>query len=182
MQQLHMRQSSTSESPIPPADVTSCNVNSMKGILPQHDAHLWFAELLPEGWCVGVCTKPSSTSSSKVESLPNSTITIHPEEYQWGQNNILSDNSRTSYYLGRMAIRLSLSTLLKNETMEQGNDTTDTNKNMFYTQLNEQIEQTAIRKDYYGRPSYLKSYWVQSVTRGNMLLDYLDFVHQVWMS
>ena len=110
-----------------------------------------FAELLPEGWCVGVCTQPSSVSS-KDESLLNSTITIHPEEYQWGQNNILSDTSRTSYYLGRMAIRLSLNTLLNNEPIEQDSDTTDTNKDMFYTQLNEQIEQTAIRKDYYGRP------------------------------
>ena len=150
LQQLHMQQSSTSESPIPSAaDVTS-NINSMKGV-PHHDAHLWFAELLPEGWCVGVCTQPSS-ASSKDESLLNSTITIHPEEYLWGQNNILSDTSRTSYYLGRMAIRLSLNTLLKNETMEQESDTTDTNKDVFYTQLNEQIEQTAIRKDYYGRP------------------------------
>ena len=158
-----MQQSSTSsESVMLPqsTDITN-NVKSNDG-LQQYDTHLWFTQMLPEGWCVGVCTtKPSSSAtpilSDIIEDLPslNSTTLLHSDEYSWGQSNIASDSSRTSYYLGRTAIRLSINTLIRNRTMNQENAqdlNNNSSNNTFYSQLNDQIESTAIRKDYYGRP------------------------------
>jgi len=157
-----MQQSSTSESvPLPQSTDITNNVKSNDG-LQQHDTHLWFTQMLPEGCCVGVCTtKPSSSdipilSDMIIEDLPslNSTTFLHSDEYSWGQSNIASDSSRTSYYLGRTAIRLSINTLIRNRTMDQetGQELNYNSNNAFYSQLNDQIESTAIRKDYYGRP------------------------------
>ena len=159
----NMQQSSTSsESVMLPqsTDITN-NVKSNDG-LQQHDTYLWFTQMLPEGCCVGVCTtKPSSSAtpilSDIIEDLPslNSTTFLHSDEYSWGQSNIASDSSRTSYYLGRTAIRLSINTLIRNRTMNQENAqdlNNNSSNNTFYSQLNDQIESTAIRKDYYGRP------------------------------
>ena len=157
----NMQQSSTSESVMLPqsTDITN-NVKSNDG-LQQHDTHLWFTQMLPEGCCVGVyTTKPSSSATpilpDIIEDLPslNSTTFLHSDEYSWGQSNISSDSSRTSYYLGRTAIRLSINTLIRNRTMNQdtGQDLNNNSSNAFYAQLNDQIESTAIRKDYYGRP------------------------------
>ena len=158
----NMQQSSTSsESVMLPqsTDITN-NVKSNDGS-QQHDTHLWFTQMLPEGCCVGVCTtKPSSSAtpilSDIIEDLPslNSTTLLHSDEYSWGQSNIASDSSRTSYYLGRTAIRLSINTLIRNRTMNQENeqDLNNNSSNALYAQLNDQIESTAIRKDYYGRP------------------------------
>lgn len=114
--------------------------------LPLNARH-WFTQLLPEGWCVGVCTDDESSTVSDDLSL-HSTISLHPDEYQWGLDNIASVNSRTSYYLGRMALRLSIDALLQHERM----DVDSQEKQTFCTQLNENIRSTAINKDSYGRP------------------------------
>jgi hypothetical protein len=114
--------------------------------LPLKARH-WFTQLLPEGWCVGVCTDDESSTVSDDLSLL-STIILHPDECQWGLDNIASVTSRTSYYLGRMALRLSLDALLQHESM----DVDSQEKQTFCTQLNEKIRSTAINKDSYGRP------------------------------
>ena len=154
---LQMQQSSIT------TDITNDEIDTTTR-QPQHqhhDAHLWFINMVPEGWCVGVCTTGSSTTVSSIsdnddtyKSSLNSTTLLHPEEYQWGQDNIASDTARTSYYLGRTALRLSLGTLLYNETNDQENENINNSNSdsEFYAQLHDQIQSTAIRKDYYGRP------------------------------
>lgn len=142
------------------------------------NAQHWFTQLLPEGLCVGVCTDhivaPTTMSNNGEELiLLNSTTLLHSEEYQWGKNNISSDASRTSYYLGRMALRLSLRGLLENENgvvtttdmplktdaEEEINTTTratgsitDNRESSFCNRLHDKIQTTAIMKDYHGRP------------------------------
>jgi len=116
----------------------------------QHDVYHWFTQLLPEGWCIGVCTSniaDSTNLNGEEKTTLNATKWLHSDEYHWGKNNIASDASRTSYYLGRTALRISLNTLLESEVDASKGDSAN-----FYTQLNEQIQNTAIRKDYYGRP------------------------------
>eukprot|EP00584_Thalassiosira_punctigera_P004861 CAMPEP_0172528720 /NCGR_PEP_ID=MMETSP1067-20121228/3016_1 /TAXON_ID=265564 ORGANISM="Thalassiosira punctigera, Strain Tpunct2005C2" /NCGR_SAMPLE_ID=MMETSP1067 /ASSEMBLY_ACC=CAM_ASM_000444 /LENGTH=457 /DNA_ID=CAMNT_0013312677 /DNA_START=173 /DNA_END=1546 /DNA_ORIENTATION=+ len=135
-------------------------------------AHHWFTQLLPEGLCVGVCTDravASAMSDNGEESILNSTTLLHSDEYQWGQKKIASDASRTSYYLGRMALRLALGGLSKNESGIIATDAafkTNTERqidmtrasgsrhvaNSFFNQLNDQIQINAIMKDYHGRP------------------------------
>ena len=105
--------------------------------------HHWFTQLLPEGWCVGV-----STDASLGDSSLHSTIFLHPDEYQWGVDNIASESSRTSYYLGRMALRLSLDALLQSESMDMDAQ----EKRLFFNELKDEIRSTAINKDSYGRP------------------------------
>jgi len=126
----------------------------------QHDGHLWFTELLPEGWCVGVCTDHAASVISNNDDTSNDVSPLlHPDEYEWGQNNIASDSSRTSYYLGRMALRSSLKTLLESErdsarsvAMKENNADDENTNDSFYDQLFDHIQNNAIRKDYYGRP------------------------------
>ncbi len=74
---------------------------------------------------------------------------LHPDEYRWGIDHIASDASRTSYYLGRIALRSSLGALLESEKMK-----VDSRQEMddFYNRLNHKIQSTSINKDYYGRP------------------------------
>lgn len=110
--------------------------------LPLNAQH-WFTQLLPEGWCVGV-----SNDTSVCDSSLHSTIFLHPDEYQWGVDNIASESSRTSYYLGRMALRLSLDALLQSESMDMDAQ----EKLKFCTQLKDEIHSIAINKDSYGRP------------------------------
>ena len=127
-----------------PSNDTANDTNSLENTL--EDAHHWFIETLPEGWCVGVCTSSAVDSiclSDEEKSILNSTTLLHPDEYQWGKINIASDTSRTSYYLGRMALPLSLKTLLESESCASTS---------LYAQLQDQIQTTAIKKDYYGRP------------------------------
>jgi len=142
------------------------------------NAQHWFTQLLPEGLCVGVCTNhvvaPTTMPDNGEELiLLNSTTLLHSEEYQWGKNNISSDASRTSYYLGRMALRLSLRGLLENEngvvtttdtpfktdaekeinsTTRAIGSTIESGGNSFRTRLHDKIQTTAIMKDYHGRP------------------------------
>lgn len=134
------------------AESSPSSVDSLENEV-QHNAQHWFTQLLPEGLCVGVCTAQAAASTMALvdEEQPtlNSTTLLHPDEYQWGQNNIASDTSRTSHYLGRMALRLSLKTLLESES---SNDVQYEENNPFYTQLYDKIQTTAIMKDYYGRP------------------------------
>jgi hypothetical protein len=119
----------------------------------QLDARHWFTQLLPEGWCVGVRTGYAAASAesgiNEEESSLSSIDSLHPDEYHWGQDHIASDASRTSYYLGRMALRSSLCALLdsEKEKIDSSKETGD-----FYIQLHDQIQTTAINKDYYGRP------------------------------
>ena len=132
-------------SSIQAAQSTGClsNINSSA----QLDARHWFTQLLPEGWCVGVRT---GHAADEKELALSSTDLLHPEEYRWGLDHIASDASRTSYYLGRMALRSSLGALLDSEktTIDSTRKETDD----FYIQLHDQIQTTAINKDYYGRP------------------------------
>lgn len=129
-----------------PLSTTGVNSESNK---IDHEAEQWFTQSLPEGWCVGVV---------KEGSMQNTTTTmLHPDEYQWGQDNFASDVSRTSYYLGRTALRMAIKTLLESESESainnnNGNDVSSSDNDYFYTQLFEQIQSTPIEKDYYGRP------------------------------
>lgn len=118
--------------------------------LPLSAVH-WFTQLLPEGWCVGIYTGnddvPSTMADERHESKILSDILLHADEYEWGMNNIASETSRSSYYLGRMALRLSLDVLLQNEGSEATQE-----KRIFYSELIDRIRSTAINKDFYGRP------------------------------
>ena len=96
---------------------------------------------------MGVCTEDETYISADDSSL-NSTIYLHPDEYQWGIDNIASETSRLSYYLGRMALRLSLDALLENERTDMDEQEDD----IFRTQLSDQLRSSAINKDSYGRP------------------------------
>ena len=159
------------------------------------DAHHWFTELLPEGWCVGVIGGhgPSSsgtmmmmddaettTSATTTTTTPRVTtsptinhLLLHPDEHRWGIDHITSDTSRKSYYLGRMALRSSMSVLLDNNyysqimnyssirngsSLELEDDDDDSNNNnnnnyyYYYTRLKDQICNMAINKDTHGRP------------------------------
>lgn len=136
------------QSPIEPSPSLLGGIDSPENKV-WHDPCLWFTELLPEGWCVGVCNPiAAALIASREEHLLNSTELLHPDEYQWGQKHFASDASRASYYLGRMALRSSINTLLKDDLENDMN----TGNKAFYNQLCEQIQTTAIRKDYYGRP------------------------------
>jgi hypothetical protein len=150
------------------------------------DAHHWFTELLPEGWCVGVIsghdspslssgmmmvdeaetttTTTTTTTHVKTTSLPpNNYLLLHPDEHRWGIDHIPSESSRSSYYLGRMALRSSIGTLLDNNynnintipskrnSRELAKDD-NSNNNNYYTQLQDQIRNMAINKDMHGRP------------------------------
>ena len=132
-------------SSIQAAQSTGClnNINSSAHL----DAHHWFTQLLPEGWCVGVRT---GHAADEKEGALSFTDLLHPDEYRWGLDHIASDASRTSYYLGRMALRSSLGALLDSEKTKI--DSTRKETDDFYTQLHDQIQTTAINKDYYGRP------------------------------
>jgi hypothetical protein len=114
----------------------------------QLDARHWFTQLLPEGWCVGVRSGHDSCINDEESTLSSADL-LHPDEYRWGLDHIASDASRASYYLGRMALRSSLSALLDSEKRK-----IDSRKgtNDFYNRLNDQIQSTAINKDYHGRP------------------------------
>ncbi|KAL7551533.1 hypothetical protein ACHAWF_014719 [Thalassiosira exigua] len=130
---------------------------STVGPAPKQDAHHWFTELLPEGWCVGIHTShdgASEMSRNGADAMVDASM-LHPDEYQWGQEHYLSDNSRLSYYLGRMALRSALKTLLQTKNGDETTDqsiTGDATQISFNAQIYSQIEATAIRKDYYGRP------------------------------
>ena len=158
------------------------------------DAHHWFTELLPEGWCVGVIgghgpsssgmmmmmiddaetttTTTTTTATTTTTTTPHETtsptinhLLLHPDEHRWGIDHITSDTSRKSYYLGRMALRSSMSVLLDNNhgqimkyssirngsSLELEDDDDDSN-NYYYTQLKDQICNMAINKDTHGRP------------------------------
>lgn len=101
----------------------------------------WFTLNLPEGVCVGVTTtaKYQSKDSDLPEFLPLSSA-LHDEEYDWGQENMISDASRTSFYLGRISLRSSLHKML----------TKDNNKET--EGIWEQLYNNPIRKDSFGRP------------------------------
>jgi phosphopantetheinyl transferase len=103
----------------------------------------WFTLSLPEGLCVGVTTSSNNQFRNSLElssALLPSASALHEEEYDWGQENFISDMSRTSFYLGRMALRSSLCEMLSNHNDEQAR------------KFQDQIEKTPIRKDYFGRP------------------------------
>jgi hypothetical protein len=143
------------------------------------DAHHWFTELLPEGWCVGVIsghdapsfgvmmvdkaeTTPTTTTHVKTtSSSPNNYLLLHPDEHRWGIDHIPSESSRLSYYLGRMALRSSMGVLLDNNYNKINNSSKrnsrklakdNDNNNYYYTQLQDQIRNLAINKDMHGRP------------------------------
>ena len=149
------------------------------------DAHHWFTELLPEGWCVGVIGGHGPSSSGMMIDDAETTTTphvttsptinhllLHPDEHRWGIDHITSDTSRKSYYLGRMALRSSMSVLLDNNhsqimkyssirngsSLELEDDDDSKNNNnyyyyyYYYTQLKDQICNMAINKDTHGRP------------------------------
>ncbi|KAL3769753.1 hypothetical protein ACHAW5_003021 [Stephanodiscus triporus] len=133
---------------------TQHDSKSIQSAQNQHlDARHWFTQLLPEGWCVGVRTGHAAVSAEsgihEEESSLSSIDSLHPDEYHWGRDHIASDASRTSYYLGRMALRSSLGALLDSEK-----EKIDPRKERgdFYIKLHDQIQTTAINKDYYGRP------------------------------
>eukprot|EP00984_Skeletonema_dohrnii_P001338 scaffold418_cov92-Skeletonema_dohrnii-CCMP3373.AAC.1 len=74
-------------------------------------AKQWFTYSLPEGYCVGVLSSNNSNNDSINESSSIEQL-LHPEEYKWGMTNLSAASSRTSYYLGRIALRLALQRLL----------------------------------------------------------------------
>lgn len=98
----------------------------------------WFAVSLPEGTCVGFTTDSNHQSWNTGTSKKLSPH-LHKEEYDWGQDNITSAMARTSFYLGRIALRTSL------QDMMCSNDAQT-------IQFWEQIKSNPIRKDNFGRP------------------------------
>eukprot|EP00986_Skeletonema_menzelii_P009537 scaffold4365_cov147-Skeletonema_menzelii.AAC.5 len=122
----------------------------------------WFTYSLPEGCCVGVLDSASIIPNENKEALllSSSSATaikelLHPEEYKWGQTNMSNASSRTSYYLGRVAVRLALKRLLLHD---DGNDSdsvitsSGTAARNQKRQLYEVIATNPIQKDSHGRP------------------------------
>ncbi|KAL7489296.1 hypothetical protein ACHAW6_014887 [Cyclotella cf. meneghiniana] len=109
----------------------------------------WFTLTLPEGSCVGVTTasehefleKNQRTAALSLSSL------LHEKEFAWGQENILSDTSRTSFYLGRMALRYSLREMLHLSDDDTNEESRRKNQSFW-----RQIQANPIKKDSYGRP------------------------------
>ncbi|KAL7513388.1 hypothetical protein ACHAXN_010469 [Cyclotella atomus] len=101
----------------------------------------WFTVSLPEGTCVGLNTAVGYNGANidKSSTFHTSPL-LHDEEHEWGQENIKSDASRTSFYLGRMALRSSLHEMLHSESNDGANKIWD------------QIKDNPIRKDNFGRP------------------------------
>ncbi len=87
------------------------------------------------------------------QSLPHREL-LHPEEYTWGQTNMISSNSRTSYYLGRIALRLALKRLLLLD--DDDDDGLQPQQKKQQQKLNqklwEEIITNPIQKDSFGRP------------------------------
>eukprot|EP00577_Skeletonema_sp_RCC1716_P015050 CAMPEP_0113397516 /NCGR_PEP_ID=MMETSP0013_2-20120614/14429_1 /TAXON_ID=2843 ORGANISM="Skeletonema costatum, Strain 1716" /NCGR_SAMPLE_ID=MMETSP0013_2 /ASSEMBLY_ACC=CAM_ASM_000158 /LENGTH=443 /DNA_ID=CAMNT_0000282119 /DNA_START=194 /DNA_END=1526 /DNA_ORIENTATION=- /assembly_acc=CAM_ASM_000158 len=73
-------------------------------------AKQWFTYSLPEGYCVGVLSSHNNNINEASSSIEQRLL--HPEEYKWGMTNLSAASSRTSYYLGRIALRLALQRLL----------------------------------------------------------------------
>ncbi len=136
-------------------------------IKAHHDQHLeaskWFEQLLPEGYCVGIRIALQTDQISKCEShfdqknedcviindseqIMTTANLLHSEEWTWGQTKIGSDASRTSYYLGRMALRSAMRSLLLLSSFED-DEAHHANKLLW-----EQIQSTPILKDGHGRP------------------------------
>eukprot|EP00569_Conticribra_weissflogii_P014196 CAMPEP_0171419202 /NCGR_PEP_ID=MMETSP0880-20121228/41493_1 /TAXON_ID=67004 /ORGANISM="Thalassiosira weissflogii, Strain CCMP1336" /LENGTH=417 /DNA_ID=CAMNT_0011937479 /DNA_START=267 /DNA_END=1520 /DNA_ORIENTATION=+ len=138
--------------------------NSKKSHNNNHhlNATQWFEQLLPEGYCVGIRMTLENVQNEKQkcnleqyyqkdESMNSSaqittTVDLHPEEWTWGQTNIASDASRTSYYLGRMALRSAIRSLIFRSPSYD-----DMNHHPSEL-LWEQIRSTPISKDGHGRP------------------------------
>eukprot|EP00804_Cyclotella_cryptica_P006753 CCRYP_015719-RA/>CCRYP_015719-RA protein AED:0.37 eAED:0.54 QI:0/0/0/1/1/1/3/0/445 len=129
----------------------SCSniINSSEGV---PNVKHWFTLTLPEGSCVGVTT--SSEHEFLERNQPTTALSLssllHQEEFAWGQENISSVMSRTSFYLGRMALRCSLREILHlsaddKETMDEDSRG---NSESFWMQ----IQSNPIKKDNYGRP------------------------------
>ncbi len=109
----------------------------------------------------------------------SSTDLLHPDEYRWGLDHIASDASRTSYYLGRMALRSSLGALLDSEKMK-----IDSRKEPddFYIQLHGQIQTTAINKDCYGRPILPEIISGSISHKGEYAVGLARFRSSTWMA
>ena len=101
----------------------------------------WFTLNLPEGVCVGVTTavEYQSKESDAPEILSLSSA-LHDEEYDWGRENMISDASRTSFYLGRISLRSSMYEMLSKQNNEESDE------------IWEQVHNNPIRKDNFGRP------------------------------
>lgn len=113
----------------------------------------WFKVELPEGWCVGVQALQSLDEDSGELKQTSLSSLLHEDEYEWGKRNIASNASRTSYYLGRMALRSSLGRMLnqiKTEVVTKVES--DSANNTFNSTLWKQIQSTSIMKDTFGRP------------------------------
>lgn len=108
----------------------------------------WFTLTLPEGTCVGITSTDQNQPKTNC-STPLSVSLLHDDEYAWGMQNVASDVSRNSFYLGRVALRSSFKEMLK--TGSDGSQQIDngTNDEML---LWKQIQLNPIRKDDFGRP------------------------------
>ena len=126
----------------------------------------WFTYSLPEGYCVGVLDSaslvPNDESLSSSSAAAEETICIeellHPEEYKWGQTNMSNISSRTSYYLGRVALRLALKRLLLHEDNDNDGDLEAPSSSTAAAALHQKqhlhntIATNPIQKDSHGRP------------------------------
>ncbi len=155
-------------------------------------AQQWLTYSLPEGYCVGVALlqqqqqeqeqptpeehqQTSAEQHQQLEQqqqeqssspLPHGEL-LHSEEYNWGLTNMISSTSRTSYYLGRIALRLALKRLLldnddgdddglQQQQQQQQPQQPQQQKRKSQQKLNqklwEEIITNPIQKDSFGRP------------------------------
>ena len=126
----------------------------------------WFTYSLPEGYCVGVLDSASLTPNDNKESLSSSSAAeetmcieelLHTDEYKWGQTNMSNISSRTSYYLGRVALRLALKRLLLHDNdndgdLEAPSSSSTTTALHQKRRLHNTIANNPIQKDSHGRP------------------------------
>ena len=114
------------------------------------EATQWLTFSFPEGYCVGVISAAHPQQQLRPEEhehqlgQPPQQNLLHPDEFKWGQANISSIHSRTSYYLGRIALRLALQKLL---LLNQHQHSRTINQKLW-----EQIISNPIEKDSHGRP------------------------------
>lgn len=87
---------------------------------------------LPEGRCIGFHLPTTSTTRRQHqqpcldEHHPLLSTTLHPEELAYGCDNIVSPKTRTSFWMGRYALRHALASAVESRTSNKSHSSTTT--------------------------------------------------------
>eukprot|EP00978_Attheya_sp_CCMP212_P034199 scaffold142250_cov48-Attheya_sp.AAC.2 len=154
--------SSVSSREIDPQKKASGNNKLSEGEGCDRTLEQMFCFDLPEGKCVGL-RLVFDEDSPDLEKNPHNWIRqlLHPKEITFGIDNYSIEHSRTSFYLGRLAMRAALKTASSSTLM----NVSSCSKEEENSQMNECIvlpvvnrEEHYILRDQYGRPGLPQGY------------------------